>query len=134
MSDDEQAVDWLPPEAFVVRGGIMESDRLLLNALDVHEDEEVGEWAVCAASYPEMSPEKIVESARFGNKQMMVSRVDVLRSKGFDVVPDPEEGPVHALIMLPVATSDELSEEEWEEVWDELRSCFDDPIKNPARR
>lgn len=112
----------------------MESERLCLNALDVHDDEQVREWAVCAASYQDPSPDEIVESAQFGHKKMMVSTVGVLRSKGFDVVPDPEEGPVHALIMLPVATSEEPSKEEWEEIWDELRSCFDDPIANPARR
>lgn len=112
----------------------MESDRLLLNAMDVHEDEEVGEWAVCVASYPDMSPTKIAESAGFQNKQMMVSRVTTLHDKGFEVIPDPEEGPVHALIVLPVPASGEPSKEEWEEVWDELRSCFDEPTTNPARR
>lgn len=86
----------------MVRGGLMESDRLLLNAKDVHDDEDVGEWAVCAASDPDMSPAEIAKGAEFGHRQMMVSRVEILRSRGFDVVPDPEEGPVHALIMLPV--------------------------------
>jgi hypothetical protein len=134
VTDDERAAEHLPDEAFVVRGGIMESDRLLLNAKDVHEDEDVGEWGVCAASCPGMSPTEIAEEADFQNKQMMTTSVGSLRNRGFDVVPDPEEGPVHVLIMLPVATSEEPSEEEWEEVWDELRGCFDDAVPNPARR
>jgi hypothetical protein len=133
VSEDEKS-DRLPDEAFVARGGIMESDRLLLNAKDVHDDEDVGEWAVCVASYPDKNPAELAEDAEFQNKKMMVSRVSILRSKGFDVVPDPEEGPVHALIVLPVSASEDPSKEEWEEVWDELRSCFDDPMVNPARR
>ncbi len=65
---------------------------------------------------------------------MMVSRVETLRSGGFEVVPDLEEGPAHALIMLPVDPSEDPSEEEWEGLWETLRGCFDAPIKNPARR
>ena len=112
----------------------MESDRLLLNAKVVHDDEDVGEWAVCVGSYPDMNPAEIAEGAEFGHRKMMVSRVGTLRGRGFDVVPDPEEGPVHALIMLPVESSEDPSDEEWEEVWETLRGCFDDPIRNPARR
>ena len=110
----------------------MESDRLLINAKDVRDD--IGEWAVCVGSYPDMSPAEIAEGAEFGHRQMMVSGVEILRSKGFDVVPDPEEGPVHALLMLPVESTEEPSEDEWEAVWEELRSCFEAPIRNPARR
>lgn len=112
----------------------MESGRLLLNAQDVRDDEGVGEWAVCAAADATMSPGEIAESAGFGHKKMMLSKAGILRSRGFEVVPDLEEGPVHVLIMLPVGASENPSEEQWEEVWDELRGCFEAPIRNPARR
>ena len=134
MSEDERSADRLPGEAFVVRGGIMEPERLRLNATVVHDDPEVGEWAVCAASYPDMEPGEIAQAAEFRHKQMMVSKVETLRSRGFDVIPDPEEGPVHVLITLPVDSSENPSDEEWEVVWEDLRGCFDAPIRNPARR
>lgn len=108
----------------------MESRYLRDNAELVHD--EIGEWAVCAACYPETTAEEIALTASLRNKSMMVSTARDVRDRGFDVVPDPEEGPVHALILLPVDSSAAPSEGEWEEVWEDLRSCFEEPVQNPA--
>lgn len=131
---DERMVDWLPSEAKVIRGSTMDSQNLRENALTTHD--EIEEWALCVASYPDMEAEEIALEMPYRGKYMRVSTVGAVRDRGFDVVPDhdPEGGYVHALLMLPIEPSENPSEEEWEPIWDELRACFDPKTDNPAYR
>ncbi len=96
--------------------------------------DEIDEWALCVAAYPEMAAHDIAYEMPYRGRHMRVSTVGVLRDRGFEVVPDhdPEGGYVHALLKLPIEASQEPSDEEWEEVWDELRDCFGPREDNPA--
>ncbi len=100
----------------------MTSDNLTGNAADVHED--IGRWALCVGSYPDLSPDEIAVEWPYRGPSMRTSTVGRVRDEGFDVVPDREEGRVHALLILPGPPS--------EPMWDRLRACFTDRQVNPA--
>lgn len=129
---DERMVEWLPPEAKVIRGAKMTSQNLYENALATHDEET--EWALCVASYPDMEADEIADEMPYRGRYINDSTVRELRDKGFDVVPhyDPEGGYVHALLKLPVDPAAEPSGEEWEEIWDRLRGCFEPRRENPT--
>lgn len=112
--------DQLPDEAYVVRGGRMESSTMWTNARD-HNAEFPGSWAISVASVADWAPEKIARAAPFRNRDMRVSTVGAVRSLGHDVVVSGERP--HADLMLAC--------EPTEKSWDALRSVFDSPVPNP---
>ncbi len=132
MTDYEKMVDWLPPEAKVIRGAKMTSQNLYENALATCNEED--EWALCVASYPDIEADEIAFAMPYRGRYINDSTVGELRDVGFEVVPhyDPERGYVHALLKLPVDPSENPPKEEWEEIWTELRSCFEPTRDNPA--
>lgn len=100
----------------------MTSQNLTDNAKIVYGD--LGRWGVCVGSYPDMTAEDIATDMKYRGRNMRVSTIGELRAAGFDVIPDPEEGPVHALVTLPEPPS--------EAQWEHLRSCFGPRQPNPV--
>jgi hypothetical protein len=113
----------LPDEAYVVRGGLMESSTMLTNA-EVHNLEHPGEWAISVACLLDTPPGTIGERSPYPGRWMRVSTVGAIRSIGHDVVRAGREP--HANLVLGCEPS--------EEVWDQLRSVFDAPAEKPPHR
>jgi hypothetical protein len=124
VQSEGREVEPLPPDAVVVRGGTMQLDDLLNNALS-HNDKTAGrEWALSCNSIAGLAAEEIAKRARRPNLKMCVSRVDRLRDLGYEVRPDGLPNG-HCNIMLKgEPTMDDLQR---------IRSIFSDPIPNPGR-
>lgn len=86
-------------------------------------------WGVCAASRPGLTADELAQRWGYTGEFYLATRVGAIRDlgPGFDVIPD--EGDVHAVILLPrepdrVHARDPL--------WLELQSAFvDSPQRNP---
>jgi hypothetical protein len=116
----EPSRDQLPDEAYVVRGGRMESSALWTNARD-HNYEFPDEWAISVSSGTGWSPDEIARAAPFRNREMRVSTVGAVRLLGHDVIVSDE--PPHADLVLAC--------EPTEDIWEALREAFQLPVPNP---
>jgi hypothetical protein len=117
-----------PPErplsdvAIVVRGGLMASETLQVNA-EAHTLEHPGEWAISVASAEGLDVAELVHrSPWIRNNTIRVASVGAVRALGHDVVPSGEFP--HADLILGSEPS--------EAIWEELRQAFDDPIRKPG--
>lgn len=109
----------LDDEAIVVRGGVMLSGDLKTNA-ETHNGVHRGEWALSVGAANDLDAREICDQATFiRNKQVRLSTVGAIRSLGFDVRPSGR---------FPHADL-HLDREPDEELWAELRSVFDNPIR-----
>jgi len=110
----------LADDAIVVRGGLMESATLATNiakhAVFFPDDPP----SLSVGAHPEWTATEIVVAAAFiPNAQVRVSTVGAIRALGHDVVP---QGRIpHANLRLSANPS--------EDVYDELRSVFSEPIR-----
>jgi hypothetical protein len=95
--------DRLPDEAFVVRGGLMDSRGMRTNAEDHHLEkaqEGLEEWAISVWSAPALEPDAIVLRCPIPHGTIQVSTVGAIRVLGCDVVRS-EPPPLHADLMFP---------------------------------
>jgi hypothetical protein len=83
-----------------------------------------GKWCVSVHSRPGESIEAIAVMAGRPNRQIRVTTAGALREMGFEIDNCREED-WHCDLCVPAHPT--------EEVWERLRSAFNEPIANPAR-
>jgi hypothetical protein len=79
--------------------------------------EAYGIWGICATAGPDRTVDELANSARFGNRNMMVALSDELLAEGFQVIREPDRDWPDALI---VVSEDEPAGNDW----DRLRVCM----------
>jgi hypothetical protein len=118
-------MDNLPDDAWVLRGGTMQSKDLDGNAID-HHDEFSGEWAISVWSAANMEIPALASRSQIRNGELRAARVSAIRDLGHDVVPDPDPAEFpHANL--------KLREEPSEPLWEELRNAFAIHLENRWR-
>ncbi len=87
----------LANDALVVRGGLVTGEVLSLKS---SEHKGVGVFGFSVYSYDNKTVEELVRAGDIDNKFIGVTRVQVIRDLGFDVVPTPGL-PHHATLQIP---------------------------------
>jgi len=128
VAEDERATGVLPPEAVVVRGGIMLLENLRDNVLNHYDkvlvEEGREEWALSVNCVPGLDVEATAKQAARLNRQMCVSTVGAIESLGYELRPDwTDDGHVNILFDTEPTDDDLLA----------LRGVFSGPIPNPGQ-
>jgi hypothetical protein len=89
--EDSPEPDALSDDALVVRGGVMASEQLRLNAEDHNienlEDGIADQWAISVFAAGGLSAGEICRAAAIPHPKVRVSTVGLVRSLGYDVIP-----------------------------------------------
>jgi hypothetical protein len=130
VSEDERTTAGdLPPDAVVVRGGIMLLKDLQGNVLSHYDrvlaEEGREEWALSVNCIPDLSAEDVARRAGRLNSQICVSTVGAIRALDYEVRPDWKENGHSNIVFDGEPTDEDLLR---------VRSAFSDPIPNPARQ
>ena len=121
---DEQAPDWLPPAAVVIRGGKMKRGPMEARVRKDHE--KLGMYALsCCCSSSVYDRDELARIAQMPHRELRASTVERIRAAGFEISATPtHNNPTHATLRLPEPLRDED--------WDALEAAFDDPVPNVA--